>query len=177
MGDEGPHVQLVQKLLGISSDGKFGNGTQTAVKAFQTKSGLTADGIVGKDTWKALRGSGAFQYDQSSGELKRNKIVWAKGYSGAGAAKNDPSQESVKNKGPIPAGKWKIAAPIDSKKTGKFVLPLTPEGHTAHGRTAFQIHGDSVKNPGTASSGCVILPRHIREHIAASGEKTLSVVK
>lgn len=35
-------------------DGAFGKGTAKAVKAFQTKSGLTADGIAGKNTWNKL---------------------------------------------------------------------------------------------------------------------------
>ena len=33
-------------------DGDFGSGTEKAVKNFQKEHGLTADGIVGKDTWK-----------------------------------------------------------------------------------------------------------------------------
>lgn len=35
-------------------DGDFGPGTTKAVKAFQTKSGLVSDGIVGVKTWKAV---------------------------------------------------------------------------------------------------------------------------
>lgn len=41
---------------GISVDGKFGQGTADAVKAFQESQGLKADGIVGKDTREALLG-------------------------------------------------------------------------------------------------------------------------
>ncbi len=35
-------------------DGSFGNGTMAAVKSFQSKKGLTADGIVGPLTWAKL---------------------------------------------------------------------------------------------------------------------------
>ncbi len=38
----------------LTVDGEFGLDTEQAVKEFQTKKNLTADGIVGEDTWKAL---------------------------------------------------------------------------------------------------------------------------
>lgn len=37
-------------------DGIFGAGTRAAVIAFQRAHGLSADGIVGKNTWRALLG-------------------------------------------------------------------------------------------------------------------------
>ncbi|WP_162267458.1 peptidoglycan-binding domain-containing protein, partial [Clostridium botulinum] len=36
------------------ADGVFGDSTVTAIKAFQRDCHLVADGIVGKETWKAL---------------------------------------------------------------------------------------------------------------------------
>jgi hypothetical protein len=44
------------------------------------------------------------------------------------------------------------------------------------GRTGFLIHGDSLQHPGRASNGCIILPRPIRDRIAASGDDQLTVV-
>lgn len=38
-----------------SIDGKFGAGTKNAVKRFQRKNGLRADGVVGQKTWSLLK--------------------------------------------------------------------------------------------------------------------------
>ena len=59
-GDEGEDVKTVQKRLkelkyyAKSIDGKYGSGTVNAVKAFQTRAGLTADGVCGTKTLKKL---------------------------------------------------------------------------------------------------------------------------
>lgn len=53
-GDEGAAVREVQQILGITVDGIYGRGTETAVKNFQREHGLTVDGIVGPRTWAAL---------------------------------------------------------------------------------------------------------------------------
>ena len=38
-------------------DGIFGTGCAAAVKSFQSAQGLTADGIVGANTWASLLGA------------------------------------------------------------------------------------------------------------------------
>lgn len=59
-GDEGEGVLLLQRALAASGfspgalDGDFGTNTRKAVRAFQKAKGLTVDGKVGKNTWKAL---------------------------------------------------------------------------------------------------------------------------
>lgn len=50
----GTFVNLLQKKLGITADGIFGKDTDKAVKEYQSKNGLTADGIVGTGTWSKL---------------------------------------------------------------------------------------------------------------------------
>lgn len=64
-GAKGEQVKAVQRMLysmgydlGTSKvDGDFGSKTDTAIKAFQKKNGLTADGVVGQKTWdKLLKG-------------------------------------------------------------------------------------------------------------------------
>ncbi|MFE9451812.1 GH25 family lysozyme [Streptomyces sp. NPDC006739] len=58
-GYSGRQVTTVQYLLNahgaaLSVDGSFGTDTHDAVVAFQTRNHLTADGIVGPNTWQAL---------------------------------------------------------------------------------------------------------------------------
>lgn len=59
-GMQGPAVVQLQerlKTLGFLKepvDGVFGNATQAAVQAAQQKFNLTADGVVGPTTWRAL---------------------------------------------------------------------------------------------------------------------------
>ena len=61
-GDKGDKVRVLQELLRGKSydlgtygaDGDFGGTTRGAVIAFQVRNHLSADGIVGKDTWQKL---------------------------------------------------------------------------------------------------------------------------
>lgn len=117
-----------------------------------------------------------WRYRQSTGELFHDAQRICAGYSGAGPGKNNPAMQHVRSVGPIPAGDWSIGqTPYDSDKVGPYAIRLEPVGHNACGRTAFRIHGDSVRQPGTASNGCIILPRAVRERIIASGDRHLQV--
>ncbi|MBO2440031.1 CHAP domain-containing protein [Actinomadura nitritigenes] len=59
-GDTGEHVESVQGLLlarshpEVAVNGHFDDTTEAAVKAVQKWGGVTADGIVGPDTWPVL---------------------------------------------------------------------------------------------------------------------------
>lgn len=59
-GSTGNYVLYLQYGLHImccppgSFDSKFGSGTESAVKKYQAKKGLTQDGIVGDNTWNTL---------------------------------------------------------------------------------------------------------------------------
>lgn len=63
-GSQGDEVADLQTILNarygadLDVDGNFGKATEAAVKAFQKANGLTADGVVGPKTWKALGVSG-----------------------------------------------------------------------------------------------------------------------
>lgn len=49
-------TKLIQKAVRVKANGKFGDGTENAVKKYQKKKKLTADGVVGLATWKAILG-------------------------------------------------------------------------------------------------------------------------
>ena len=58
-GMAGGTVRLLQQKLNtlgetLSSDGKFGAATAAAVRRFQARNHLTADGVVGVTTWNKL---------------------------------------------------------------------------------------------------------------------------
>ena len=53
-GDKGSNVKEIQEMLSITADGVFGNGTELAVKKFQSDNGLTNDGIVGPKTYEVM---------------------------------------------------------------------------------------------------------------------------
>ncbi len=59
-GDRGDSVRDLQDALNRlgfdcgAADGVFGTKTKAAVEAFQRAAGLSVDGVVGRNTWKAL---------------------------------------------------------------------------------------------------------------------------
>jgi hypothetical protein len=58
-GSQGPAVEMLQRELNAAGytlrvDGDFGPNTEKAVLAFQYRSNLVVDGIVGPYTWQAL---------------------------------------------------------------------------------------------------------------------------
>lgn len=59
LGSSGPDVVVFQRMLAsrgypVADDGKFGQQTHNAVRAFQAAQGLTVDGVVGPQTWGAV---------------------------------------------------------------------------------------------------------------------------
>lgn len=53
-GSQGEDVKVLQRALHLIDDGIFGPLTEEVVKAHQRKYGLTADGVVGAQTWATL---------------------------------------------------------------------------------------------------------------------------
>ena len=71
-GDRGTYVKLVQGILGVPADGRFGPRTEAAVREFQRwkrPEPLVADGIVGPKTWiEILKGKLQGEVSAQSGD-------------------------------------------------------------------------------------------------------------
>ena len=110
-------------------------------------------------------GAEMFKYIQSTGKIYLDGALIGSGYSGAPEYKNQPEHQGKKNLGCIPCGVYTILPAFKGPK-GPVCMRLIPDpSNEMFGRSGFMIHGDSKDNPGTASEGCIILPRGAREFI------------
>ena len=115
-------------------------------------------------------------YQQSTGQLRQNGRIVATGYSGTGMGRNNPGAQKLRNVGPIPRGRYTIGRAHNTASHGPHVMDVTPNGPIVPGRDgAFLIHGDNLRHD--ASTGCVILPRSVRDQISHSGDNQLEVVR
>ena len=106
--------------------------------------------------------TGRFSLFDASGR----EVAYAVGYSGRGSYINDSSGESFVGLGPIPIGQWRIGAPVNHPRLGPQAIPL----HRAaipYGRSGFYIHGDNSRGDFSASNGCIVLRRDVRDAVAA----------
>lgn len=99
-------------------------------------------------------------------------------YAGAPGFKDDPVFEKIKNKGPLPRGKYTIVGvPFNHKTAGLYTLKLRPHAsNQMFGRSGFLIHGDSRRRPGEASEGCIVLAPKFRKEIYDSDDKEVIIL-
>jgi RHS repeat-associated protein len=108
-------------------------------------------------------------------------------YSGQNAGLNNPVNQSVpgagpnSNGGPLPQGTYTIAPQQTNVTNMGTRLPasmrLTPDpDNQMYGRGGFLFHGDNSRGDQSASEGCPIAPRNIRNRIGNSGDTVFRVV-
>lgn len=111
-------------------------------------------------------------YSQSNGTLSyapagENPRILGRGYSGHPPYVNDPEAEALKARGPIPRGCYRVSSPWDHVRLGPVVFFLEPvDAKVMFGRSGFLIHGDNKYGNRSASHGCIILPRKVRDELA-----------
>lgn len=117
-------------------------------------------------------------YSQTKGLITHNGQMVGTGYSGHGAGLNSHFMEADQGIGPIPCGQWKIIRwDAHHADKGPVVGVLEPVNHDAHGRSGFLIHGDNPLANHTASHGCIVTPRVVRETMQYSGDTDLTVTE
>jgi RHS repeat-associated protein len=127
-------------------------------------------------------------YSQSTGTLTHvpsdgvgpPQTIFTGGYSGHGVAVNNPPLDIVPGLGPIPTGTYAMGPELDnvtgSGHTLKGSIRLTPDSSNwMYGRGGFLIHGDNARNDKSASEGCIIVPRAVRDKMGRSSDKTMRV--
>jgi len=93
------------------------------------------------------------------------------------AGVNNPADESLKDIGPLPEGRYAFGEPVEHSQLGPFAIPLIPDpGNEMYGRGSFYIHGDTADLDHSASEGCLILARNVREEMWASPDHLIQVV-
>jgi len=121
-----------------------------------------------------------WKYSQSSGRMASSAgSCTGIGYSGHGEGLNNPAMQHVPDVGPLPQGVYDIGAFFDDVGgKGPIVAHLSAQpGSETFGRSGFMIHGDNGASDHTASEGCIILPRAMREQIMASNDRVLIVTE
>lgn len=101
-------------------------------------------------------------YVQKSGEIAicnyDFETPFAVGHAGRAEGRNNPRMQSVRNTGPLPVGRYRMAVKPHPRFHPPAIHLEQIEGES-FGRTGFWIHG------GQNSEGCIILQRDVREFI------------
>ncbi|WP_084084416.1 RHS repeat-associated core domain-containing protein [Cupriavidus sp. USMAA2-4] len=148
--------------------------------------GINLYGYVGGDTISRIDPFGLdWVYSQSTGQLTHvdsngNSTNVGNGYAGHGEGVNNPDMQSATNVGPIPQGTYSIGQQQNNTTGSGTNLPgsmrLTPDpSNTMYGRGGFLIHGDNSRGDRSASEGCIIMNRGVRNQIGGSGDNVLRV--
>jgi len=116
-------------------------------------------------------------YSQTTGNVSLNGECIGSAYSGNGDGLNNSDMQNIANVGPIPQGIYTIGSAFADPGKGPVVMRLEPNRETdTFGRDGFLIHGDNSLINHSASEGCIIAARSIRDIVAASEDKQLEVI-
>jgi hypothetical protein len=112
-------------------------------------------------------GQGTFDYIVRTGQFTLNNQPIGVGFSGVGAARNNPALFNQLKTGPIPAGTWRVSARRDDPKTGEPIIDLQlftgahVKGRMPNGEN-FTIHPENSPNAGESG---IAAPRNVRDQL------------
>lgn len=128
--------------------------------------------------------SKTFIYVQDSGAIydeTGSKIAF--GWAGNHAGRNNPDMQTVPSVGPLPIGLYDVGPWGDAKSVpgypahlGPLVASLTQVEGQTFGRSGFYLHGPGGADPANCSHGCIVIPRAMREVVAAALPDQVRVV-
>jgi peptidoglycan hydrolase-like protein with peptidoglycan-binding domain len=120
-GSQGEWVTYLQQLLEQagylteSADGDFGPATDSAVRAYQSDSGLDADGIVGDATWEALTATsgGEGESTETSDDTSGGAAETSDDTGEAAETSDDTGEAAESSEGEVPSELVEAGAPAD----------------------------------------------------------------
>lgn len=126
----------------------------------------------------------SWTYVQSSGKLYRpDGSLAGVGYAGGNGGIhpegiNNHGLQDARMIGPLPVGVYRRGMVVAQSHLGPFAIPLQPDAaNIMFGRSAFYMHGDKATPQRSASDGCIIMARAVREEFYASDDSVLFVVE
>ena len=123
-----------------------------------------------------------WRYGQNTGNMYRpDGTLAGTGYAGGHQGThpegiNNHDMQNVKSVGPLPVGMYTFGTPIAHSQLGPFAIPLIPDDdNEMFGRGDFFEHGDTLAMNHSASDGCIIQSRSVRDECHASPDQRLQV--
>jgi len=121
-------------------------------------------------------------FEQVSGKLygPEGDLI-AIGYAGGNCGENpegvnNPDLQQMSQVGPLPCGKYKRGEVIEGSHLGPFAIRLIPDPENKmFGRSGFFMHGDNSKGDRSASEGCIIMSRQVRNQFHDSIDDEITV--
>jgi len=138
-GSKGQSVKTLQEFLKITVDGDFGSKTESAVKSYQKKNGLTVDGIVGPRTWEHM---GILNTDNSENIEVENALKINQHY----------MTEGSYFKGPVKK-QWLFLHHTAGWENPYQVADMWARDNRGNVATEFILGGQSVRNGNTKYDG------------------------
>ncbi len=175
-GSKGDAVVALQRQLNahgakIATDGQFGSGTAQAVKSFQSKNGLGADGVAGPQTWNKLvggstgggGGGSSIKLSQSEAQRLLSNAGISVHSSGNCSDRNNPNCTSLEQ-----IRRTTINGVIAFKRASGCAITITGGTENGHASGTYSHHNGYKVD--VAHTSCVT--SYIHSHFSYKGHRS-----